>query len=125
MSSTIFMDPGDTIEARHEQRRQAARKRWPEYPAGDLETRSGYIVDRGSGLLFKPVRHVVFASGITRIIGGNRPSKSPVAAFGQVPILNPAASKASILSVGSASIGTPRPTLVAIFSSWQAAHAFS
>ena len=64
MSSTIFTDPDDTIEKRHEQRRQAARKRWPEYPAGDLDNRSGYIIDRGSGLLFRPVHHVVFARGV-------------------------------------------------------------
>ena len=64
MSSTIYMDPGDTIEARHEQRRHAARQRWPEFPAADLETRSGYIVDRGSGLLFRRAAHVVFAQGV-------------------------------------------------------------
>ena len=64
MSSTIFSDPHDTVQARHEQRRQAARQRWPEYPAADLDNRSGYLIDKGSGLLFKPVRHVVFARDV-------------------------------------------------------------
>jgi hypothetical protein len=58
-----FMDPADTVADRHEKRRQAARKRWPEIPAGDLEARAGYIVDRASGALFTVVHHVVFAAG--------------------------------------------------------------
>ena len=61
MNTTMLLDPDDTVEGRHEQRRQAARQRWPEFPAADLETRSGFLVDKGSGLLFKPVSHVVFA----------------------------------------------------------------
>ena len=60
MISTIH-DPYDTLQARHEERRQAARQRWPEYPAADLDNRSGYLIDKGSGLLFEPDRHVVFA----------------------------------------------------------------
>ena len=43
---------------------QDANGRISRSSSSDLETRSGYIVDRGSGILFKPVRHVVFASGI-------------------------------------------------------------
>ena len=64
MSSTIFTHPDDTIANRHEQLRQAARKRWPEWAAGDLDNRSGYLIDKGSGLLFRPVPHVVFARGV-------------------------------------------------------------
>ena len=63
MISTIFHDPGDTLQARHEQRRRAARQRWHEYPRSDIESRGGFLVDRATGHLFERINHVVFASG--------------------------------------------------------------
>ena len=59
-----FTDPSNTLEARHEQRRQAARQRWHEYPRSDIETRAGFIVDRATGHLFERINHVVFESGL-------------------------------------------------------------
>ena len=66
MSTIIgtFSTAPNTADARHEQRRQAARRRFHEYPAGDLETRSGYLVDRASGALFTRIDAVVFAESV-------------------------------------------------------------
>jgi hypothetical protein len=61
---TIFGSDGATVESRHEERRKAAGQRWHEWPSEDLYTRSGFIVDKASGALFRRVEHVVFASGV-------------------------------------------------------------
>lgn len=55
MSSTMFMDPGNTLENRRQQRIAASRREWSQLPAADLDQVSGYVVDRASGNLFLPV----------------------------------------------------------------------
>ena len=64
VSSTIYMDPGDTIEARHEQRRQAARQRWPELPG--RRPRNPLRLHRRPRQrpTVQARRHVVFAQGV-------------------------------------------------------------
>ena len=52
MSSTMFMDPGNTLENRRQQRIAFARREWSELPAKDLDQVSGYVVDKASGNLY-------------------------------------------------------------------------
>ena len=50
-------DPGDTVEARHEKRRRAARERWPEYPASDLESGAAPTSSTGARATVRAHRH--------------------------------------------------------------------
>ena len=64
MSSTMFMDPGNTLENRRQQRIAFARREWSELPAKDLDQVSGYVVDKASGNLFRPVTSAVLPGDV-------------------------------------------------------------
>lgn len=72
MSSTIFMDPEDTLDRRRQQRIAASRRQWSQLPAADLDQVGRYVVDRASGNLFLPVLAAVLpgdslATGTTKV----------------------------------------------------------
>ena len=62
--STAFMDPGDTVERRQQQRIDSGRREWSELPAKDLDQVSGYVVDMASGNLFRPVTSAVLPGDV-------------------------------------------------------------
>ena len=79
----------------HQQRLQAARKRWHEYPRSDLETRGGYIVDRATGHCSRASIRCLRVRGRARERGRTAPGSSTSATISsssgarQVPAPSP------------------------------------